>query len=144
MIGQPYGFLAETRSSVTPMHSTVCIIDDDEGVREVLARVVRSVGLEPELYDSAEDFLRRGDHPQIGCLLLDLQLGGMSGLDLLDRLSGKQIIYPVFLISAAHNAKTSAAAKRLKAIVVDKPFDARGLAQKVLAAVMPPGAQQQD
>ena len=117
------------------MHSTVCIVDDNQDVREVLARIVRTVGLEPELYDSAEAFLQRGAGSQIGCLLLDVQLGGMSGLQLLAQLSEKQIGYPVFLISGLHDANTVAQAKALKATVVDKPFDARALARKVLASV---------
>jgi FixJ family two-component response regulator len=118
-----------------PMHSTVCIVDDNEDVRQVLARIVRSVGLDPELYDSAEAFLRRGDGVQIGCLLLDIQLGGMSGLELLAQLSAKRARYPVFLISGVHDAQSVAQAKAFKAIVVDKPFDARKLAQRVLASV---------
>ena len=118
-----------------PMHSTVCIVDDNADVREVLARVVRTVGLEPELYESAEAFLQRSDASEIGCLLLDVQLGGMSGLELLERLSGRRIEYPVFLISGMHDAHTVAQAKAFSAIVVDKPFDARALARKVLASV---------
>ena len=119
----------------SPMHSTVCIVDDNEDVRQVLARIVRSVGLAPELFDSAEAFLRRGDGSQIGCLLLDVQLGGMSGLELLAQLSAERLSYPVFLISGAHDAQSVAQAKAFKAIVVDKPFDARKLAQRVLASV---------
>jgi FixJ family two-component response regulator len=119
----------------SPVHSTVCIVDDNEDVRQVLARIVRSVGLDPELYDSAEDFLRRGNGSQVGCLLLDVQLGGMSGLELLAQLSAECVSYPVFLISGAHDAQSVAQAKAFKAIVVDKPFDARKLAQIVLASV---------
>jgi FixJ family two-component response regulator len=117
------------------MHSTVCIIDDDHDMREVLARVVRSVGLEPELYDSAAAFLRRSAPSPVGCLLLDVQLGGMSGLELLEQLSDGQLEFPVFLISVAHDAGTMARARRLGAIVVDKPFDARALARGILASV---------
>jgi FixJ family two-component response regulator len=123
-----------------PMHSTVCIVDDNEDVRKVLARIVQSVGLDSELYDSAEAFLRRGEGSEIGCLLLDVQLGGMSGLDLLAQLSAKRVGYPVFLISGAHDAQSVAQAKAFKAIVVDKPFDARKLAQRVLASVNAPNA----
>jgi FixJ family two-component response regulator len=119
----------------SPMHSTVCIVDDNEDVRKVLARIVQSVGLDPELYDSAEAFLRREDGSRIGCLLLDVQLGGMSGLELLAHLSAARASYPVFLISGAHDAQSVAQAKAFKAIVVDKPFDARKLAQRVLASV---------
>jgi FixJ family two-component response regulator len=131
---------AEDSNQCSEMHRTVCIVDDNQDVREVLARIVRTVGLEPELYDSAEAFLRRRDGSRIGCLLLDVQLGGMSGLELLAQLSDKRVGYPVFLISGLHDAHTVAQAKAFKAIVVDKPFDARKLAQRVLASVSAPPA----
>ncbi len=121
------------------MLSTVCIVDDDQGMREVLARVVRSVGLEPELYESAAGFLRRTGPSPVACLLLDVQLGQMSGLELLEQLSDKRLAFPVFLISGAHDAGTLARARRLEAIVVDKPFDARALARRILASVREPG-----
>ena len=117
------------------MASTVCIVDDDVDIRQVLARIVRAVGLEPELYDSAEAFLGRGDGSKIGCMLLDVQLGGMGGLDLLERLSVDGLRYPVFLISGRHDSNTLAQARRLGATVVDKPFDARTLGRNILAAV---------
>src|SRR5579864_1654895 len=117
------------------MRSTVCVIDDDQDMREVLGRVVRSVRLEPELYDSAAAFLQRAGRSPVGCLLLDVQLGGMTGLELLDRLSDAQLTFPVFLISSAHDAGTLAHARRLGAIVVDKPFDARALARRILTSV---------
>ncbi|HTS21682.1 MAG TPA: response regulator [Casimicrobiaceae bacterium] len=117
------------------LRSRVCIVDDDSDVAEVLARVVRTVGLQPEVYDSAEAFSRCADSSPIGCLLLDVQLRGMSGLELLVRLSKGQRPYPVFLISAAHNAETSAAARQYGAVLVEKPFDGRALARRVLATI---------
>jgi DNA-binding response OmpR family regulator len=73
----------------------------------------------------------------IGCLLLDVELGGMSGLELLERVSQGLRNYPVLLISGAHNARTLARARRLSATVVDKPFDVHELARRIRAA-MPP------
>jgi FixJ family two-component response regulator len=117
------------------MCATVCIVDDDEGMREVLAQVVRKAGLTSELYDSAEAFLQRPDCSDIDCLLLDLHLDGMSGLALLARLSRGEPPFPVFLISAAHDADTASRARQLGASVVDKPFDTRILSQRILAAI---------
>ena len=121
------------------MPPTVCIIDDDKDIREILAHVVRTVGLEPELYDSAESFLQRPDRTGIGCMLLDFRLGGMSGLALLEGWSGEGRDFPVFLISGVHDTATAARAKQLGAIVVDKPFDARMLAKRIRAAVIADG-----
>ena len=117
------------------MCATVCIVDDDEGMREVLARVARSIGLDAELYDSAEAFLRRVDRIGITCMMLDVQLGGMSGLGLLARLCEEQHTFPVFLISGTHDAGTVSHARRLGAIVIDKPFDARMLGRRILATI---------
>ena len=117
------------------MPSTVCIVDDNVDIREVLARIVRAIGLQPELYESAEAFLGRRDGSKIGCMLLDMQLGGMSGLELLERLSAEGLSYPVFLISGRHDSNSLAQAKRVGATVVDKPFDARKLGRNILAAV---------
>ena len=113
----------------------VVIVDDDEDIRRVLARIVQSVGLAPEAYASAEAFISDADRPSIGCLLLDHQLPGMKGLELLERLSSDKAAFPVFLISGAHDARTATRARELGAVVVDKPFDARELGRRILALV---------
>lgn len=115
------------------MRNTVCIVDDDVDMREVLTRIVRSAGLAARSFDSAESFLReRGDVP-IACLLIDVELGGMSGVRLLETLADCEADFPVFLISGAHDAVTLASAKRLGATIIDKPFDVRQLAQRIRA-----------
>ena len=118
---------AQTSVRAHPMIPTVCIVDDSVEIREVLARLVRALGLKPELYESAEAFLRREIDSEIGCMLLDIQLVGMSGLELLEHLSADRLAYPVFLISGKHDAHSLACAKRLGVTVVDKPFDTRML-----------------
>ena len=121
------------------MGCTVCIvIDDDEGMREILARIARSAGLTPALYESAEAFVQRSDRSRIGCMLLDIELRGMSGIALLEQLAEETLDFPVFLISGAHSASTAAAAKRVGAVVIEKPFDARLLAQRIRSAVSAP------
>ena len=120
------------------MGRTVCIIDDDEGMREILARVVRSAGLTPALYESAEAFVNEAEKSEIGCVLLDIELRGMSGVALLEQLAKETLDFPVFLISGAHSATTAATAKRIGAVVIDKPFDVRLLAQRIRNAVGAP------
>jgi FixJ family two-component response regulator len=114
---------------------TVCIVDDDEDMRKVLVHIVRSVGLAAEPFDSAEAFLTRRPDVRVSCLLVDVELKGMSGVALLEALGDGKRDFPVFLISGAHDALTTESAKRRSAIVVDKPFDARSLAQRIRAAV---------
>jgi two-component system response regulator FixJ len=115
--------------------TTVCIIEDDEDLREVLARVVRSAGLTAAPYDSAESFLERSDDFPIGCMLVDVHLRGLNGIALLEKLAEGNLGCPVFLISGAHGAVTAAAAKRLGAVIIDKPFNVHALAHSILTAV---------
>lgn len=114
---------------------TCVIIDDDADMRAILARVARMAALDAESFDSAEAFLRREGLSGIDCLLLDVDLGGMSGVELLALLVERRVPFPVFLLSGAHNAATHAEAKRLGAVLVDKPFDTRQLAEKIRSAV---------
>ena len=88
----------------TLMGGNVCVIEDDDDMREVLSRVVRSAGLTPELYHSAESFLQRRDNSPIGCMLVDVQLGGLNGVALLEHLAESGSDCPFFLISGAHDA----------------------------------------
>jgi len=113
----------------------VVIIDDDEDIRRVLARVVQSVGLAPEAYPSAEAFIADADRRSIACLLLDHRLPGMQGITLLERLVNDHAAFPVFLISGTHDVRTATRARELGAVVVDKPFDTRDLGRRILASV---------
>jgi len=117
------------------MRNMVCIVDDDGDMREVLTRIVRSAGLVARSFDSAESFLLQRKDVSIGCLLIDVELGGMSGVRLLETLADGGVDFPVFLISGAHDAATMAAANNLGAAIIDKPFDARLLAQRIRAVV---------
>jgi FixJ family two-component response regulator len=121
------------------MPGAVCIIDNDEGMREVLAHIVRSIGLPCELHDSAESFLLRSESSGITCMLLDVELRGMSGIALLEHVAEGGLDFPIFLISGAHDSATTAYAKRLGAGIIDKPFNARRLAQAIRAAVSSTG-----
>lgn len=127
------------RSSIqlehTRMGGSVCVIEDDDELREVLSRVVRSAGLTPELYHSAESFLQRRDNSPIGCMLVDVQLGGLNGVALLEHLAKNGSDCPFFLISGAHDAVSADTAKRLGAVIIDKPFNVRLLAQRIRTAV---------
>ena len=119
----------------TRMGGSVCVIEDDDEMREVLSRVVRSAGLTPELYHSAESFLQRRDNSPIGCMLVDVQLGGLNGVALLEHLAKNGSDCPFFLISGAHDGVSVDTAKRLGAVIIDKPFNVRLLAQRIRTAV---------
>ena len=115
--------------------AVACIIDDDEDMRVVLARVVRTVGLEAELYESAESFLQRLSAKPIRCLLVDFRLVGMTGVALVEKIAVRQRCdFPVFLISGALDGTSASRARRFGVRIVDMPFNVRDLAQQISAA----------
>ena len=73
-------------SNPTPIY--VAVVDDDESACRSLSRLLRAGGIQPVTYSSAEAFLADEKQPRFDCLLLDIQLGGMSGIELQRRLAG--------------------------------------------------------
>jgi FixJ family two-component response regulator len=78
----------------------VAVVDDDESVCRSLSRLLRAAHFQPIAYASAEAFLADRKHPKFDCLVLDIQLGGMSGLELRQRLSAVKDCTPVVFITA--------------------------------------------
>ena len=79
---------------------TVFIIDDDPAVRQALTVLVRSMHLQAEAYESAQQFLDAFDATRPGCLLLDVRMPGISGLELLEQLSRDEVRLPAIVMSA--------------------------------------------
>jgi len=101
---------------------TVFIVDDDPEIRQSLTSLMRSMGLESEAFGSAKDFLDVFDPMRSGCLLLDVRLQDMSGLELLECIN-KQVVYiPVIVISAHGDVPTVVRAMRAGALnFLEKP-----------------------
>ncbi len=78
----------------------VAVVDDDESVCRSFSRLLRTAGFQPVSYASAEAFLEDGKRPRFDCLVLDIQLGGMSGVELRDRLLAVRDSTPVVFITA--------------------------------------------
>ena len=72
----------------------VGVVDDDESVRRSLARLLRAAGMQPTTYASAEEFRADVQPPRFDCLVLDVQLPGMSGLELRNRLAAEGVATP--------------------------------------------------
>jgi FixJ family two-component response regulator len=83
----------------------VGVVDDDESVRRSLARLLRAAGMQPITYSSAEDFRADTKRPRFDCLVLDVQLLGMSGLDLQKQLAAEGIMTPVLFITAYDDSR---------------------------------------
>jgi len=91
----------------------VAVVDDDESICRSFGRLLRAAGLQPVIYDSAESFLADTKHPQFGCLVLDIQLGEMSGIELARRLSAEGERTPVVFITAHDDPEARSAADAL-------------------------------
>jgi len=103
---------------------TVVVIDDDLGVRRGLARLLRASGFEAETYASADAFLDRPAGDAGICLVLDIHLGGMSGLELADRLDEQGRSVPIVFISAQDGSLPAQRNSRSGTIAfLRKPFD---------------------
>ncbi len=93
------------------MTTYVAVVDDDESVCRSFGRLLRAAGIHPITYSSAEAFLADLKHPQFGCLLLDVQLDGMSGIELARRLAAEGGRTPVIFVTAHDDPETRAAAE---------------------------------
>jgi FixJ family two-component response regulator len=106
-------------------HRIVSIIDDDESVRIATSRLVRSLGWDVRLYASAEDFLDCGQISDVACIISDVQMPGMTGLEMQQRLLDGGVALPIIFISAfASEIVRSQALGDGALCVLSKPVDA--------------------
>jgi len=115
---------------------TVFVIDDDPAARESIGMLIHSLGLQVETFASAEQFLQTLDSARPGCVITDLRMLGMSGLELQDQLQelGKRI--PVILISAHANMQLAVRAMRNGAITfLEKPCQQQEIIDAVNEAI---------
>ena len=96
-------------SSITPI--CVAVVDDDESLCRSLGRLLRASGIQPVTYASAEAFLADTKRPQFDCLVLDIQLGGMSGIELQRQLVAAGEKTPVIFITAHDDLEARAEAE---------------------------------
>ena len=114
----------------------VHIIDDDESVREALRSLLRSVGLSVRLYASVDAFLAARFPDAAGCLVLDVRLPGMSGLDFQAQLSGLGIDLPVVLMTGYGDIPMSVRGMKAGAIdFLTKPFRDQDILDAIAAAI---------
>jgi FixJ family two-component response regulator len=101
----------------------ISIVDDDGSVREAIESLMKSVGYIAEAFPSAGDFLTSGHLDDTGCLILDVQMPGMTGLELQDHLIASKSRIPIIFISAHCDAESRARALEAGAVgFLQKPF----------------------
>ena len=114
----------------------VAIVDDDRSVQSALKDLMESAGLSARSFGSAEEFLESDQRNQTACLIADIRMPGMSGLELQAKLKAEGSRIPIIFITAHGDAKMKMQA--LKAGAVDflsKPFDDEVLLERVRAAL---------
>jgi len=114
----------------------VAVVEDDESYRGALQRLLKSAGLSVLAFASAEDFLNSGQQRETGCLIADIRMPGMSGLDLQARLNTEQCPIPTIFITAHGEEKLRLQAMRGGAVkFLAKPFDGAILLEAVRVAL---------
>ena len=114
----------------------IAIVDDDPSVRRGLQRLIRSAGWKVETFASAQEFLARPSAISPSCLVLDLQLPGLSGLDLQQRMADLGLDIPVVFLTGQGNIPASVKAMKAGAIeFLTKPVDEQNLLKAIQEAV---------
>src|SRR5260221_9061417 len=122
--------------SVDRTSKLVAIIDDDEAMQDSLRDLMEAAGLVTRCFGSAEEFLESGLHRQAACLISDIRMPKMSGLELQARLRGEECDIPIIFITAHGDARMRIQAMREGAVeFLAKPFDHQLLLKTVRAAI---------
>ena len=122
--------MAERRTQV------VCVVDDDESLRRSVRNLLSSVGFRVETFASAEEFLESTHRANAGCLVLDLRMTRMNGLDLLGHLAAMSSRIPVIILTAHGDEEARRRSLEAGAIAfLGKPFRSDALLDAVRAAL---------
>lgn len=116
----------------------VAVVDDDAGMRMATQALLNSHGLRTRGFSSAEQFLQSRDGCKAGCLVLDMRLPGMSGLELQQELRARGLAIPAIFVTAEPDTDLKLQTQILECgamAVLRKPFDAERLAQLVQGAL---------
>src|SRR3979490_2837176 len=114
----------------------VAIVDDDDSVRIALEGLRKSAGVPARAFESAEEFIKSGQQGQTGCLIADIRMPGMSGLELQAKLNAEHCRIPIVFITAHGDAKMRMQALRAGAVeFMAKPFNDEALLESVRAAL---------
>jgi len=115
---------------------TVFVVDDDQAVRRFLCGLIASVGVPVESYASAQEFLDSYEPGRAGCLLLDIRMPGMSGLELQQELDRRAVDVPVIILTGHGNVQVAVNAMKAGAVdFIEKPFNNELLLDRVQRAL---------
>jgi FixJ family two-component response regulator len=121
---------------MSPAKPAVYVVDDDPSVRVAMERLLKSVGLSVKTFASAREFLDQATPEWSGCLIVDLRMPGMGGLDLQDQLSARQVSLPVIFLTGYGTVLASVRAMKAGAVdFLEKPVDDQRLLDAVQEAL---------
>jgi FixJ family two-component response regulator len=101
---------------------TIAVVEDDEGVRTALQQLLRSAGYHAVTFGSAEEFLANAPAADVGCLIADINLPGISGVELLKTVGTNGRSLPAILITGSRDAATTELAGQVEVPRLYKPF----------------------
>jgi RNA polymerase sigma factor (sigma-70 family) len=121
---------------MTDLEAIVFVVDDDPSVRRSLSRLIRAAGFAVESFASAQEFLVYPRPDISGCLILDIHMPGVSGLDLQDELAAAEVTLPVIFLTGYGTVPASVRAMKAGACdFLEKPVDDRALVDAIHQAV---------
>lgn len=124
------------RASVTNTRPTIFVVDDDSAVRDALKLLLRSVGQSVETYGAGSEFLESYSEDRPGCLVLDIRMPGMSGLELQQKLNEKHSILPIIFITGHGDVPMAVEAMQAGAVdFIQKPFRDQDLIDRINQAL---------
>jgi two-component system response regulator FixJ len=124
------------RANTTNARPTIFIVDDDAAVRDALKLLLRSVGQAVETYASAQEFLDAYSEERPGCLVLDIRMPGMSGLELQQKLNERHSILPIIFITGHGDVPMAVEAMQAGAVdFIQKPFRDQDLIDRINQAL---------
>jgi FixJ family two-component response regulator len=127
---------AATEAEAPAERPVVWIVDDDEAITAMISRLVESIGYQPRAYNDCSAFLAEHDPSTIGCLLSDISMPGMSGLDLLRRLRDQNTLLPTIFITGHGSIPMCVEAMQIGAFdFIQKPFSPSQLKELVKRAI---------
>ena len=136
MIAPPFAMAHSLLMSPRNDTKFVAIVDDDDSMRGALQGLLKAVGLSARAFESAEEFLGSGDQRETGCLIADIRMPGMSGLELQAKLNAEHCRIPTIFITAHGDEEMRLQALRAGAVeFLPKPFDDELLVESVRAAL---------
>lgn len=126
----------DTTAPLIEEDKAVYVVDDDDAVRAGMAKLLLSEGYNVRTFDSAESFLEKGADSQVACIVLDLQMTGLSGLELQDHLLAAGRELPIVFVTAHGDIPNSVRAMKRGAVdFLPKPFDPQDFLDAVAEAI---------